>query len=508
MGGLDWGTPLLESAVTERFALPPSLKEIRNYVDGAFVTTDRTFDNVSPLTGRVLAKVHEADAALVDRAVRAARQAVEGEWGRSTVEQRAAALHRVADIIERRFDDFLAAEIADTGRPLAQARKLDVYRGIANFRIFADLGKTAHGDFFETNLADGSKLINYTTRKPLGVVASISPWNLPILSLTWKAAPALICGNAIVCKPSEETPSSATLIAEAFHEAGVPAGVFNVVHGFGPGSAGEALTTHPGIDAVTFTGESRTGAAIMKAVADGVKEVSFELGGKNAAIVFADCDFDAAVDGVIRSSFTNTGQVCLCSERVYVERPIFDRFVAALKAKTEALKIGWPDEPGVDMGSLISREHREKVLSYYKLAVAEGATVVTGGGVPTFGDERDGGAFVQPTVWTGLSDSARCLNEEVFGPVCHIAPFDSEDEVLARANASDYGLAASVWTTNLSRAHRVSPRLHVGIVWVNTWFSRDLRTPFGGVKLSGIGREGGRWSLDFYSETSNICIKV
>nr|HMN57563.1 aldehyde dehydrogenase family protein [Ottowia sp.] len=301
---------------------------------------------------------------------------------------------------------------------------------------------------------------------------------------------------------------SATLIAEAFDEAGVPPGVFNVVHGFGPGSAGEALTTHPGIDAVTFTGESRTGAAIMKAVADGVKEVSFELGGKNAAIVFADCDFDAAVEGIVRSSFTNTGQVCLCSERVYVERPIFERFVAALKARTEALKIGWPDEPGVDLGSLISREHREKVLSYYKLAVEEGATVVTGGGVPHFGDERDGGAFVQPTVWTGLADNARCLNEEVFGPVCHIAPFDSEDEAIRRANASDYGLAASVWTTNLSRAHRVGPRLHVGIVWVNTWFSRDLRTPFGGVKLSGIGREGGRWSLDFYSETSNICIKV
>lgn len=494
--------------MAHRFALPATLSSLRNYVDGEFVATGKLFNNVSPLHGQVLAQVHEADAALVDRAVRAARKAVEGPWGRATVEERAKALHRVADIIERRFDEFLAAEVADTGRPIEQARKLDVYRGIANFRTFADLGKVAHGDFFETTLADGTKLINYTQRKPLGVVASISPWNLPILSLTWKAAPALICGNAIVCKPSEETPSSATLIAEAFHEAGVPPGVFNVVHGFGPGSAGEALARHPGIDAITFTGESRTGATIMKAVADGVKDISFELGGKNAAIVFADADFDAAVDGVVRSSFSNAGQVCLCSERVYVERPIFERFVAALKAKTEALKVGWPDEPDVFMGSLISHEHREKVLSYYRLAVEEGATVVTGGGVPVFGDERDDGAFVQPTIWTGLPDTARCVTEEVFGPVCHVAPFDSEDEVIRRVNDSAYGLASAVWTTNLSRTHRVAPQLHVGIVWVNTWFSRDLRTPFGGTKLSGIGREGGRHSLDFYSETSNICIKV
>jgi aminomuconate-semialdehyde/2-hydroxymuconate-6-semialdehyde dehydrogenase len=246
----------------------------------------------------------------------------------------------------------------------------------------------------------------------------------------------------------------------------------------------------------------------MKTVADGVKEVSFELGGKNAAIVFADCDFDATVDGIVRATFTNTGQVCLCSERVFVERPIFDQFVAAMKAKTEALKIGWPDDPDVFMGSLISREHREKVLSYYKLAVEEGAKVVTGGGVPKFGDERDDGAFVQPTIWTGLPDTARCVNEEVFGPVCHIAPFDSEEEVIRRVNDSPYGLASSVWSTNLSRVHRVTPRLQVGIVWVNTWFSRDLRTPFGGTKLSGIGREGGSFSLDFYSETTNICIKV
>lgn len=491
-----------------KFELPASLRQTRNYVNGRFVETGKTFQNICPVDGHVLSDVHEADAALVNEAVLGARRALDGEWGQTHVEERARYLHKVADLIERRFDDFLAAEVADTGRPMNQARKLDVYRGIHNFRTFADLGKQAHGDFFETRLADGTQLINYTTRKPLGVVASISPWNLPILSLTWKAAPILICGNTLICKPSEETPSSATLIAEVFHEAGVPEGVFNVVHGFGPGSAGEALTTHAGVDAVTFTGESRTGSAIMKAVADGVKEVSFELGGKNAAVVFADADFDAAVDGIIRSSFTNAGQVCLCSERVYVERPIFDRFVQALKARTEALKIGWPDDEDVFMGSLISRGHRDKVVSYFDLAVQEGANVVTGGKIPVFNDERDNGAYVLPTIWTGLPDTARCMREEVFGPVCHIAPFDTEEEIVRRVNDSDYGLAAALWTSNLSRTHRLSPRFHVGIVWVNTWFSRDLRTPFGGSKLSGIGREGGRYSLDFYSETTNISIKV
>jgi aminomuconate-semialdehyde/2-hydroxymuconate-6-semialdehyde dehydrogenase len=491
-----------------KFALPPSLKSLRNFVDGDFISTDKHFDNVSPLDGEVLGKVHEADAALVDRAVKAARKALSGPWGQASVEERARLMHRVADVIERRFDEFVAAEVADTGRPIEQARALDVFRGITNLRTFADLGKVAHGDYFETRLANGQNLMNYTVRKPLGVIASICPWNLPLLSMTWKLGPALICGNTVVAKPSEESPSSATLLAEAFQEAGVPPGVFNLVHGFGPGSAGEAMTKHPDVDAVTFTGESRTGATIMKAVADGVKEISFELGGKNAAVVFADCDFEAAVEGVIKSSFSNSGQVCLCSERVYVERSIFDKFVAAMKVKTEALKIGWPDEPGVFMGSLISHEHRDKVLDYYKLAVAEGATVVTGGGVPRFADARDNGAFVQPTIWTGLPDDARCVSEEVFGPVCHIAPFDTEEEVMARVNGTPYGLAGCVWTTNLARAHRVSRQFHVGIVWINTWFSRDLRTPFGGSKMSGIGREGGRFSLDFYSETTNICVAV
>ncbi len=491
-----------------RIALPAHLSSLRCYVDGAFVETARQFPNICPVDGHTLAQVHEADATLVDRAVNAARAALRGPWGKLPVAERAALLHRVADGIEKRFDDFVAAEVADTGRPVAQARSLDVMRGVVNFRTFADLIKLSGGESYETHLHDGTDLLNYTVRKPHGVVGIVSPWNLPLLLLTWKVAPAMACGNAVVVKPSEETPSSATLLAEVMHDAGVPPGAFNLVHGFGPGSAGEALTRHAGIDAITFTGESRTGSAIMKAVADGVKELSFELGGKNAAVVFADADFDAAVAGVARSSFTNAGQVCLCSERVYVERPIFERFVAALKLKTEALKIGWPDEPGVDMGSLISHEHREKVLSYYRLAVEEGATVVSGGGVPKFGDARDEGAYVQPTIWTGLADHARCAREEVFGPVCHVSPFDTEDEAVQRANDSAYGLAACVWTTNLSRAHRVSRQLHAGIVWVNTWFARDLRTPFGGAKLSGIGREGGRWSLDFYSEVTNICIKV
>ena len=481
---------------------------LRHFIDGAFVDSAATFDNVNPVNGQLLAKVCEADRATVEAAVAAARRALAGPWGAMSVQQRAAMLHKVADGIAARFDEFVAAEVADTGRPLQQARTLDIARAIANFRTFADLAACANSDAFEMSTADGLGALNYTVRKPLGVVGIISPWNLPLLLLTWKVAPALACGNAVVAKPSEESPASATLLAEVMHDVGVPPGVFNLIHGRGADSAGQFLTQSSGIDALTFTGESRTGSTIMKAVADGVKEVSFELGGKNAAVVFADADFDAAVAGVMRSSFTNSGQVCLCSERVYVQRPIYERFVAAIQEKVAALRIGYPDEEGVDIGPLISHGHRDKVLGYYRLAVEEGATVVAGGGVPVFGDARDCGAYVQPTVWTGLSDDARCMTEEIFGPVCHIAPFDEEDEIVARVNDSKYGLACALWTTNLSRAHRVARRIHVGLVWVNTWYLRDLRTPFGGVKLSGLGREGGRYSLDFYSDVANICIKL
>lgn len=481
---------------------------IHSFVDGEFVCTDKSFDNINPVDGSLVGRVSEADEALVDRAVRAARAALHGPWGDLSTPDRASILRRMADQIDKRFDEFVDVEIADTGKPRNQAKTLDIPRGAANFRIFADLLQSQAGEVFETTTQDGVRAINYSVRKPLGVVAIISPWNLPLLLTTWKLAPALACGNTVVVKPSEETPSSATLLAEVMREAGVPDGVFNVVHGFGPGSAGEFLTNHPAVDAITFTGESRTGSAIMKAAADTVKEISFELGGKNAAVVFEDADFEQAVDGVARSTFTNCGQVCLCSERVYVHRSLFRDFVEALRVKAEALTVGAPDDEDVDMGPLISQEHREKVLDYYRLAREEGASVETGGGVPQFGDYRDRGAFVEPTIVTGLPDSARCQREEVFGPFCHVAPFDEDDEVVARVNDSDYGLACALWTGSLQRVHHIAPRIEAGCVWINTWFLRDLRTPFGGVKRSGIGREGGRYSLEFYSDVSNICVHL
>jgi len=483
-------------------------QRIQHYIGGRFVDSAKQFANVNPVDGSVVSQVCEASAGEVDQAVRAAQAALQGEWGRCSPAQRADWLEKLAAGIEQRFEEFVRAEVLDTGRTVRQARTLDVPRAIANFRFFANLVRQAHTECFETVAADGSRALNYTVRKPLGVVVAISPWNLPILLFSWKVAPALALGNAVVSKPSEETPSSAFLLAQVAHDAGFPAGAFNVLQGFGGDSAGQAMISHPDIDAVTFTGASATGARIMKTVADGVKDVSFELGGKNAAIVFEDADFEAAVDGVVKSTFTNSGQVCLCSERVLVQRSIFDRFVAALKERTEALVLGRPDDPAADIGPMISRKHQAKVVSYFELARREGATVVTGGEVPVFGDDRDQGFWVRPTIWTGLPDDARCLREEIFGPVCHVAPFDTEEEAVARANDSDYGLATAIWTENLSRAHRVSPRMRSGLVWVNTWYLRDLRTPFGGVRRSGIGREGGRNSLDFYSEVTNICIKV
>jgi aminomuconate-semialdehyde/2-hydroxymuconate-6-semialdehyde dehydrogenase len=486
----------------------PAPRAIHNMIAGERVEGIATFQKISPVDGSIIAEVHEAGTEQVDRAVAAARAAFDGPWGRMTVAERARLRRGVADAIDRRSDELVAAEVGDTGKPEALARDLDVARAAANFRSFADTVSTAGLDSFLTELPDGRRALNYAVRKPLGVVAVIVPWNLPLLLLTWKLAPALATGNTVVIKPSEETPSSATLLAEILAEAGVPAGVVNVVHGFGADSAGEALTKHPGIDGVTFTGESSTGAAIMRAVAPRVRPVSFELGGKNAALVFADADLDAAIAGLARSTYLNTGQVCLCTERIYVERAVFDDVAAGLAEHAARLRLGRPEDPATTTGPLISQAHRDKVRSYFDLAVAEGATVLAGGGIPTLGDGLDGGSWIEPTLWTGLDNSHRTVREEVFGPVAALIPFDTEEEAIRLANDTDYGLAAVTWTTDLTRGHRVAQQMRTGMSWVNTWYLRDLRSPFGGVGLSGIGREGGHHSLEFYTEPTNVCVQL
>src|SRR6202789_3656039 len=379
------------------------MKTFQNYINGRLVRGPREFPDVNPADGSVIAQISEADRGLVNQAVGAAHAALRGEWRKVSVPKRAELLQKIAAGIEARFNDFIAAEVADTGKPVSLAARIDIPRGAANFRAFADVIKTAPLESFRTEPPDGSAALNYAVRKPLGVVGIITPWNLPLLLLTWKLAPALACGNCVVVKPSEETPGSATLLAEVMQEAGVPRGVFNLVHGFGPDSAGEFLTSHAGVDGFTFTGESSTGAAIMRTVVANVKPVSFKLGGKNAAIVFADCDFEETLVGLTDAVFMNTGQVCLCAERIYVERPLFERFVLALKKKAEGLRLGWPTDETTTTGPLISKNHREKVLGYYGLARNEGATIVTGGGAPNFGDGRDTGFYVEPTILTGLA---------------------------------------------------------------------------------------------------------
>ncbi len=479
--------------------------EIRHFINGEYVPSrgGHTFENRSPVTGEVISTVHEAKEFEVDLAVTAAKNALTGPWGRMSMAERSALLHEVADRIDARFDDFLEAEIADTGKPRSLARKIDIPRGAANFKIFADLAKNVPTEAFEMPGA-----LNYAVRVPKGVIAVISPWNLPLLLMTWKVGPALACGNTVVVKPSEETPTTTALLGEVMNECGVPQGVYNVVHGFGPNSAGAYLTQHPKVDAITFTGETATGSAIMKAASNGMRDVSMEMGGKNPAIVFEDADLDVAISETMRSAFANCGQVCLGTERVFVHRSVFDEFVDRLRKGAEQLVVGPPNDERTNFGPLISKVHQEKVLSYYAKAKALGATVVTGGGVPKMAPELSKGCWVEPTIWTGLTDDSPIMREEIFGPCCHVSPFDDEEEVIRRANDTEYGLACSIYTQNLSRAHRVAPRIDAGLVWVNSWFLRDLRTPFGGMKQSGIGREGGVHSMEFYTELKNVCIKL
>lgn len=485
------------------------MREFKHFIDGVYTTgsTARTFDNINPLDGSLIGPVHEAGEAEVDAACQAARRALKGPWGQMPTNERLDLLREIADRIDARFDDFLAAEIADTGKPIGMASRIDIPRGAANFRIFADVVRNVPSESFRMDTPDGRGALNYAIRVPKGVIGVIAPWNLPFLLMTWKVGPALACGNTVVVKPSEETPGTTTLLGEVMNEVGVPEGVFNVVHGLGPASAGEYLTRHPEVDAITFTGETGTGATIMKACADRIADVSFELGGKNPGIVFEDADLDAAVAVSLRSCFANCGQVCLGTERMYVHRSLFDTFVEKLAAGAAELRLG-PPESGSTMGPLISRQQRDKVLSYFDKAKASGARVVLGGGVPDLGPELAGGSWVEPTIFTGLPEDHAIIREEVFGPVTHIQPFDTEAEAIALANDTTYGLAATVHTTDVRRAHRVAQQLEAGIVWVNEWFLRDLRTPFGGFKRSGIGREGGVHSLEFYTELRNVCIKL
>ncbi len=494
---------------TVSFPAGAGVREVQHFINGRYVRSDsgRSFPDRSPIDGALIAEVQEAGRPEVEAAVAAARAALTGPWGSMSVPDRMALLHKVADGIQRRFDEFVELECLDTGKPWGDCSHVDVPRGAANFRVFADLVKNVPTEAFTMQAPDGADVLNYAVRVPKGVIAVICPWNLPLLLMTWKVGPALACGNTVVVKPSEETPLTTTLLGEIMNEAGIPPGVFNVVNGFGADSTGAFLVEHPDVDAITFTGETRTGEAIMSAAAKGLRAVSFELGGKNPALVFADCDLDLAIQTTVRSTFLNCGQVCLGTERIYVERALFPTFVARLKAAAEALRPGAPKEPGVTLGPLISQEHRDKVLSYYRLAVEEGATVVTGGGIPAMPEALIGGSWIEPTIWTGLPPDARTNREEIFGPCCHIAPFDTEEEALHLANDTRYGLASVVWTRDLARAHRLAGRLKSGITWVNSWFLRDLRTPFGGMKHSGIGREGGVHSLEFYTELRNICVR-
>jgi len=479
-----------------------------HFIRNEFLTGSdgRQFEKRSPVDGSLVGLVPEGGAREVNLAVEAAQAALQGPWKRVTLAQRVTLLEAVAAEIDRRADDFIDAEVQDTGKPRSLASHLDIPRGAANFRVFADVIKNVPTECFEMTTPDGRTALNYAIRVPRGVVAVICPWNLPLLLMTWKVAPALACGNAVIVKPSEESPGTATLLGEVMQAVGMPPGVYNVVHGFGEGSAGELLTKHPGVAAVTFTGETGTGEAIMKAASTGVRPVSLELGGKNPGIVFSDCDFEAAVAGISRAAFMNCGQVCLGTERVYVQREIFERFVHALRESAEAMKPGHPSDKSTGIGPLISVQHRDKVLRYYRMAQEEGARVVCGGGVPKMAQALAGGAWIQPTIWTGLPETSRVVREEIFGPCCHIAPFNTEEEALALANDTPYGLAATVWTRDLGRSRRMAAGVNAGIVWINSWFLRDLRTPFGGSKLSGIGREGGVHSLEFYSELRNVCM--
>ncbi len=481
-----------------------AVSDLLNHIDGRDVPPcgGGRLENIAPATATSAGSIPRSGAEDVDAAVSAARRAITGEWGGWSSARRAALLDDVADRIEERLDELAALESRDTGKPISVARSVDIPRAVANFRFFA--GAVRHD---ETGAHRMASAINYTLRTPVGVAALITPWNLPLYLLTWKTAPALAMGNTVVAKPSEMTPGTASALASIITEAGAPAGVFNVVHGLGP-EAGQALTAHADVDLVSFTGGTSTGARVAATAAPSFKKLSLELGGKNPTIVFADADFDKTVAGAARAGFLNQGQICLCGSRVLVEESIYECFRDAFVERVSAMRVGDPSDPATELGALISEDHRRKVESYVALGIEEGGTVLTGGRRPRLAPPHDAGAFYEPTVIDGLPSTARAATEEIFGPVVTLHPFRDEAHAIAMANEVRYGLAASVWTRDLARAHRVSAAIETGMVWVNTWLLRDLRVPFGGVKDSGVGREGGKHSLEFFSEARNVCVAL
>jgi len=478
---------------------------LANYIDGRLCAprSVRYLDVFEPATGKVYADCPDSNVQDIDAAIAAAQRAFPA-WAATPAAQRAALLNRIADRLEARLDEFAAAESRDSGKPVALARSVDIPRAVANLRFFA----AAATQFASEAHAMGDDAINYTLRAPLGVVACISPWNLPLYLFTWKIAPALAAGNTVIGKPSEITPVTATMFAQLCIEAGLPPGVLNIVHGTGPG-AGQPLVEHRGVKAISFTGSTRTGAAIAATAAAQFKKVSLEMGGKNPTVIFADWDATAAnLDTIVRSAFSNQGQICLCGSRLLVERSIYDQFKKAFVDRVRALRVGDPQDPASDLGALVSQAHFDKVMGHIALAREEGGKLLSGGEAIKPGGRCADGWFVAPTVFDGLGPQTRTNQDEIFGPVVTLLPFASDEQALELANATAYGLSTSVWTTNLARAHRVASRLESGIVWINCWMRRDLRTPFGGVKQSGIGREGGVEVLRFFTEPKNVCIEL
>jgi aminomuconate-semialdehyde/2-hydroxymuconate-6-semialdehyde dehydrogenase len=479
------------------------MEKLRNFIDGTYCEplSGQYIDNFEPATGKVYSLIPNSDERDVQKAVEAAEKAFP-VWSAMSAEERSAIMVRISEGIQRRMDEFVAAESRDNGKPLSLAAHVDIPRAVSNFHFFA----TAILHFAsESHYMEGVGF-NYTIRKPIGIVGCISPWNLPLYLFSWKIAPALAAGNCVVAKPSEITPYTAFLLGEVCNEAGMPAGVLNILHGEG-GSVGDAIVKHPKIKAISFTGGTKTGEYIARTAAPMFKKLSLELGGKNPNIIFADCDFEDMLSTTLRSSFANQGQICLCGSRIFVERPLYEKFKQAFVEKVENTIVSYPNDPKAKLGAVVSKPHMEKILSYVELAKQEGGSVLTGGKREILDGEYAEGYYVRPTVIEGLSYNCRTNQEEIFGPVVTITPFDTEEEVLMMANSTQYGLAATVWTNDLKRAHRVADHLHSGIVWVNSWLVRDLRTPFGGVKASGVGREGGWEALRFFTEPKNVFVK-